>query len=268
VEIKGGSDMLFEQSNPGQTQSKRNQKFTKFAVIPNPNSATFVFETLWPCQPIISVYPGQSASEEEKAIAGNAQFSRPPAVKHIFRAPGRPGERGPSHEAQLAQGQTYRFTVIAPDDSETLETKHAGAAIITGQFTTGFRDACIGFDDLSIFHDGASHHFDLLVAAYRDIDGRLGDWFIPTFDITPDGEDYFRDPLSGLVILAGGVSDKIAIYAKGWGRCVEPLTTLAERPDSFFKPPVGGFPDAPAQDESLGDGDRQVGYAGLLPAWS
>src|SRR5262245_41465341 len=38
------------------------QEINGLAIIPNPNSATFVFTTTRPCQPIISIFPVASAS--------------------------------------------------------------------------------------------------------------------------------------------------------------------------------------------------------------
>ncbi len=236
------------------------QKFLSFGIVPHANSATFEFTTRLPCQPTIDVFPVASSDETgdmhpQNVIAGNAlaTLSTPASTTHKFRVPRRPAPPLPN-EPQLPQATQFRFRVVASPDAAALAAGFDEPAIVTGTFFTGTRNGSITVGDLNVFRAGDPHNFGLTVAAYRDIDGMLEGSGQNRKLVTNDdplnlgdSNGSFRDPFGNTTIPLVGVSDKVQIYAMGWGPNRNAFSTAPYRSTSFNDPPVS-FPDAPAHD--------------------
>lgn len=257
------------------------QAFVHFAVVPNPNSATFVFETNRPCQPNVDVFPLATASaavdmEDQKVIAGNAlaNIATPAGNRHVFRVPRRwiPGK--PHEGAQLETGKRYRFRVTAPPDSEAVAHGYHDSAVIHGEFSTGSRNGAVVVSDLNVFRAGDPHHFGLTVGDYRDSDGlAIGSQLSDKFDTNDDPLNFdnsngsFRDPFKGKALAANQASDKLQFYALGWGPNRSALSTAPFRSVSFFEAPAA-WPDTPDHGEDdNGPWATAVGFVDL-PDWS
>ncbi|MBS0517899.1 MAG: hypothetical protein JSR90_04360 [Proteobacteria bacterium] len=256
------------------------QSIDKLAVIGNPNSATFAFETARPCAPVIDIFPLTSAGidqdmQSDKVIAGNAMalVGAPLTRQHVFRVARRwiPGRL--TEGAQLRSATRYRFRITALPDDLAAKRGYSKPAVIHGQFTTGSRSGAVVVGDLNVMRAGDPHHFGLTVGAYRDSDGQLLGQLKDTFTTSDDPVNFgnssgsFRAPFGQQALSLAQCSDKVQLYAMGWGPNRSALSTAPFRSSDFEDAP-SNWPATPDHGEDdNGPWATAVGFTDL-PDWT
>jgi hypothetical protein len=256
------------------------QTISNLGIVPNPTSATFVFETNRPCQPVIDVFPLATANEaldmaDAKVITGNVfdNIATPAGTRHVFRVPRRPIPGKPGEGAQLPMGTRFRFRVTAPPDALAVAHGFTDIAVIKGEFSTGFRNGSAQVQDLNVFRAGDPHKFGLTVGAYRDSDGHLLDKLADVFTTNDSPVNFDNSNASfqlpfGRALRLGQCSDKLQFYSIGFGPMRKFGSFAPFRSSDFVDaPPIWpGTPEPGHGEDDNGPWATAVGSVDL-PDW-